>query len=138
MRTKKYQLLYFLVFSFIFYFLVKDEFSSIQGTICSYTATCTFRWKGRCSHSYQVFLLFWKNVRECSLYLIEYFKDPKFKYAKDFRVATVPNLDIIHVGERCRPSTLFRYRRDYDLVCLPSFLHSILMTKIGKINYVTL
>uniref|UniRef100_A0A8R1TUF1 Uncharacterized protein n=1 Tax=Onchocerca volvulus TaxID=6282 RepID=A0A8R1TUF1_ONCVO len=30
------------------------------------------------------------------------------------RVASVPNLDDIHVGDRYRPSTLFKYRRDHD------------------------
>ncbi|EFO20895.1 TAG-18 protein [Loa loa] len=32
------------------------------------------------------------------------------------RVTSVPSLDGIHVGERYRPSTLFKYRRDYDLL----------------------
>ncbi|VDM10405.1 unnamed protein product [Wuchereria bancrofti] len=32
------------------------------------------------------------------------------------RVTSVPNLNGIHVGERYRPSTLFKYRRDYDLL----------------------
>ncbi|VDN55812.1 unnamed protein product [Dracunculus medinensis] len=32
------------------------------------------------------------------------------------RVSSVPNLQVIHVGDRYQPSTLFKYRRDWDLL----------------------